>query len=200
MGTARHFDRPPIRRTIQTTLDRCGSRPGIDYPARNEGQQGPICAIERCGQGHPTDEADSADESEYGESLCLPSETLATPMDQRNFYARIFRPAVAALKMEDVGWHSLRHTFASRLAMSGQTEVTIATLLRHSTNALVRRCAHLSPSHLRAAVETVVVDGKTADKRASISAGTGSETGRIEDVAEGNRTEAIEKIGAGDGI
>ena len=102
--------------------------------------------------------------------------------------------------MEDVGWHSLRHMFASRLAMSGQTEVTIATLLRHSTNALVRRCAHLSPSHLRAAVETVVVDGKTADKRASISAGTGSETGRIEDVAEGNRTEAIEKIGAVDGI
>ena len=26
-----------------------------------------------------------------------PSETLASPLDQRNFYARIFRPAVVAL-------------------------------------------------------------------------------------------------------
>ena len=63
-----------------------------------------------------------------------PSETLATALDQRNFYARIFRPAVVAGALNDgVGWHTLRHTFASRLAMSGQTEGTIATLLRHST-------------------------------------------------------------------
>ena len=51
-----------------------------------------------------------------------PSETLASPLDQRNFYARIFRPAVKAVNMPEVGWHTLRHTFASRLAMSGQTE------------------------------------------------------------------------------
>jgi len=76
-----------------------------------------------------------------------PSETLASPLDKRNFYSRIFRPAVVAIHMEDVGWHTLRYTFASRLAMSGQTEGTIATLLRHSTNALVRRYSHLCPSH-----------------------------------------------------
>jgi site-specific recombinase XerD len=33
----------------------------------------------------------------------------------------------------------LRHTFASRLAMEGQSESTIATLLRHSSTAQVRR-------------------------------------------------------------
>ena len=76
-----------------------------------------------------------------------------------------FRPAAVSLKMEDVGWHSLRHTFASRLAMSGKTEGKIATLLRHSTNTLVRRYAHLSPSRLQAAVETVAAYGKVARKK-----------------------------------
>jgi integrase len=107
-----------------------------------------------------------------------PSETLATPLDQRNFYARIFRPAVLAAKLEDgVGWHTLRHTFASRLAMSGQTEGTIATLMRHSTTALVRRYAHLSPSYLHAAVETVAAYGKPTPKPESVSDGTVRETG-----------------------
>ena len=129
-----------------------------------------------------------------------PSGTLATSLDQRNFYARIFRPAVVALNMEDVGWHSLRHTFASRLAMSGQTEGTIATLLRHSTSTLVRRYAHLSPSHLHAAVETVAAYGKPATKPEPICNGTGSKTGTIEGNGEGKISEVIENVGAGDGI
>ena len=61
--------------------------------------------------------------------------------------------------LKDVTWHTLRHTFASRLAMSDQTESTIATLLRHSSTALVRRYAHLSPSHLQGAVERVATFG-----------------------------------------
>jgi integrase len=120
---------------------------------------------------------------------------------QRNFYARIFRPAVNAAKLEDgVGWHALRHTFASRLAMSGQTEGTIATLMRHSTTALVRRYAHLSPSYLHAAVETVAAYGKPNPKSAPISVGTVTETGKGLGHGEGNGTEVIEKVGAGDGI
>ena len=129
-----------------------------------------------------------------------PSNTLATPLDQRNFYARIFRPAVVALHMEDVGWHTLRHTFASRLAMSGQTEGTIATLLRHSTNTLVRRYAHLSPSHLNAAVETVAAYGKPTPNTETISNGTVTETGTRERESEGKDTQVAESIGAGDGI
>jgi integrase len=129
-----------------------------------------------------------------------PSETLASPLDQRNFYARIFRPAVVTLHMDDVGWHTLRHTFASRLAMSGQTEGTIATLLRHSTNALVRRYAHLSPSHLHSAVETVAAYGKATPKTESISSGTVTGTGTSEEKSEGKDTQVAETIGAGDGI
>ncbi|MEO6306535.1 MAG: tyrosine-type recombinase/integrase [Nitrospiraceae bacterium] len=128
-----------------------------------------------------------------------PSDTLATPLDQRNFYARYFHPAVVAIKLDGVGWHTLRHTFASRLAMSGQTEGTIATLLRHSTNALVRRYAHLSPSHLDAAVETVAAYGKATSKP-EISNGTVCLTGTVERESEEKDTQVAESIGAGDGI
>jgi integrase len=44
-----------------------------------------------------------------------------------------------AVGIEWATWHDLRHTFASRLAMMGHNEVTIAALLHHSTTTLVRR-------------------------------------------------------------
>ena len=131
-----------------------------------------------------------------------PSETLSTPLDQRNFYARTFRPAVVEAKFDGdgVGWHTLRHTFASRLAMSGKTEGTIAALMRHSTTALVRRYAHLSPSYLHAAVEAVAAYGKPTRNGEPISVGTVTETGKDLEHGQGNETEVIEKVGAGDGI
>jgi len=95
----------------------------------------------------------------------FPSENPATRLDQRNFTTRIFAPAVDDLDLDGVTWHTLRHTFASRLAMSGQGEGTIAALLRHSTTTLVRRYAHLSPTHLKSAVETVASFGKAVSVR-----------------------------------
>ena len=131
-----------------------------------------------------------------------PSEKLVTPLDQRNFYARIFRPAVIAANLDGdrVNWHTLRHTFASRLAMSGQTEGTIAALLRHSTNALVRRYAHLSPSHLHAAVEAVAAFGIPAVTAPPDSRWDRDRNRERQNKAEENRTEVLENIGAGDGI
>ena len=96
----------------------------------------------------------------------FPSENPATYMDPRNFYTRVWVPAVKRAGIEWVTWHDLRHTFASRLAMNGASEGTIAALLRHSTTALVKRYAHLSPSHLRAAVEGVANFGKVTKIRA----------------------------------
>lgn len=137
-----------------------------------------------------------------GTPFVYPSETLATPLDQRNFYARIFRPAVVAAKLENDGvvWHTLRHTYASRLAMSGQTEGTIATLLRHCTTALVRRYAHLSPSHLHSAVELVATFGQSAPQEGPVSSGTVSGTGNSEQKQEERPSEVVENVGAGDGI
>ena len=132
----------------------------------------------------------------------LSSETLATVLDQRNFYVRVFRPAVIAAKLDGdgVGWHTLRHSFASRLAMSGQKEGTIAILMRHSTTALVRRYAHLSPSYLHAAVETVAAYGKPTPKTEEILVASVIETGNVLRQGKENEVELIEKVGAGDGI
>jgi integrase len=90
----------------------------------------------------------------------FPSENAATPLDTHNFYTRVWIPAVKKAGIEWATWHDLRRTFASRLAMSGESESTIAALLRHSGTALVKCYAHLSPSHLRRAIERVSAFGK----------------------------------------
>ena len=90
----------------------------------------------------------------------FPSENTATHVDPRNFYRRRYLPTVKELGLTGVNWHTLRHTYASRLAMSGVTEATIASLLRHSGTTLVRRYAHLSPEYLQEAVEKVSGFGK----------------------------------------
>ena len=115
---------------------------------------------------------------------------------------------MTAVEIEWATWHDLRHTFASRLAMTGHNEGTIAALLRHSTTALVKRYAHLSPSHLKAAVEGVAGFGKApaaaredlvlAGKSEPVSSGTVIETGTPCQVGPGSATEVREKYGAGD--
>lgn len=49
--------------------------------------------------------------------------------------------------------HDTRHDYASRLAMADVSLRTIAELLGHEDLSMVQRYAHLSPSHLRAAVQ-----------------------------------------------
>ncbi len=138
----------------------------------------------------------------------FPSENPATSLDARNFYNRIWGPAVIAVGIEWATWHDLRHTFASRLAMTGHNEGTIAALLRHSTTALVKRYAHLSPSHLKAAVEGVAEFGKApaairtnqvpTGEFKPVSTGTVTETGIPCPVGQGSGIEVREKYGAGD--
>jgi integrase len=123
----------------------------------------------------------------------FPSENPATPLDPRNFYARVWMPAVRAAGIEWATWHDCRHTFASRLAMEGHAETTIASLLRHSTNALVRRYAHLSQAHLKSAVEAVAAFGKFASPPRQISSGTVTETGNAVGESVQPAAEVIEK-------
>ena len=86
-------------------------------------------------------------------------------MDPAYFYYRIFVPAVKAAKIEDLTWHTLRHTFASRLAMAGATEREIQEALRHASTALVKRYAHLSPKHLAGVMERVSAFGGPSQKQ-----------------------------------
>jgi integrase len=53
----------------------------------------------------------------------------------------------------DVSFHTLRHTFASRLAQAGVPLNTIRELLGHGSMVMTMRYAHLAPNNLREAVE-----------------------------------------------
>jgi integrase len=52
-----------------------------------------------------------------------------------------------------IRWHTLRHTFASHLAMKGVPLNTVQALLGHSTILMTMRYAHVAPSTMRAAIE-----------------------------------------------
>ncbi|MFQ5911101.1 MAG: tyrosine-type recombinase/integrase [Thermoplasmata archaeon] len=73
----------------------------------------------------------------------------------KNFY-RDWYPALHRAGLRDLRFHDLRHTFASRLVMAGVDLYSVQILLGHKTPAMTLRYAHLSPGHLRQAVETLV--------------------------------------------
>lgn len=54
--------------------------------------------------------------------------------------------------IEDFTFHDLRHTFASRLVISGVDLTTLKELMGHKHIAMTMRYAHLSPEHRRAAI------------------------------------------------
>jgi len=79
-----------------------------------------------------------------------------------------YNNAVAAAKLDDVNFHTLRHTFASWSVMRGVTLKELQELLGHASLAMTMRYAHLAPEHLRAAVSRL--EGLTTSQPASVSA------------------------------
>jgi len=78
-----------------------------------------------------------------------------------------FEAAILEAKIMGFTWHCLRHTFASRLVMSGADLRTVAELLRDKTLAMVMRYAHLAPDYKLAALERMATsfpDSKTDTK------------------------------------
>lgn len=55
--------------------------------------------------------------------------------------------------LRPLGWHTLRHTFATHLAMKGAPLHIVQALLGHSTIATTMKYAHVAPSMLRSAIE-----------------------------------------------
>ena len=58
-------------------------------------------------------------------------------------------------KLRRTGWHMLRHTFASHLAMRGVPIRVIQELMGHATIQMTMRYAHLSPCVTKSAVEVL---------------------------------------------
>jgi integrase len=73
--------------------------------------------------------------------------------------AKDWYPALEAAEIEDFRFHDLRHTFASRLAMAGVDLYTVQRAGGWKTAIMVQRYAHLSPDHMRAAVERLTFSG-----------------------------------------
>jgi len=119
------------------------------------------------------------------------------PRDGRSFMVRIYLPALEKAKIEGVTWHTLRHSFASRLVMKGVDIRTIQELMGHSTIMMTMRYAHLSPEHLREAVNRASLT--------EIGVGTVTKTvtkgdleEKTEDTKEAKTTDVIdENIGGG---
>jgi integrase len=63
--------------------------------------------------------------------------------------------------LRKIGWHTLRHTFASHLAMKGVSLKSIQELLGHATMEMTMRYAHLSPEVNKTAVATL--DDESSD-------------------------------------
>lgn len=57
--------------------------------------------------------------------------------------------------LAELGWHDLRHTFASHLTMRGTPMPAVQQLMGHSTIEMTMRYAHLAPHVLQAAVEVL---------------------------------------------
>jgi integrase len=79
-----------------------------------------------------------------------------------------FESAVERAELKNFRFHDLRHTAASHMVMRGATLKEVQEILGHRTFAMTLRYAHLSPAHLRGAVDRL--DGLTGSAPAEIPA------------------------------
>ncbi|HLK13222.1 MAG TPA: site-specific integrase [Fimbriimonadaceae bacterium] len=86
---------------------------------------------------------------------------------------RMLDTACRRAGLRHIGWHSLRHTFASHLAAEGVPLNYVQALLGHSTIQMTMRYAHLMPSTLKSAIEALLVAEKRGREELGQLIGTG---------------------------
>lgn len=79
--------------------------------------------------------------------------------------------------LEPFGWHTLRHTYATSLAMTGTPLRVVQVLLGHASIVMTERYAHVSPEAMRTAVDALartftssseLDDGQPAGKKPEV--------------------------------
>ena len=75
---------------------------------------------------------------------------------QRHFLKAQKRAGIA----RKISFHVLRHTYASLYMMNGGNVYDLPKILGHTKVDMTMKYAHLSPQHLRKAVETVRFSGE----------------------------------------
>jgi integrase len=88
------------------------------------------------------------------------------PWNAQSFVNHVFSPALAKAGIQGACWHTLRHTAASRRVMAGVDLVSVKEILGHLDIQTTLRYSHLSPGHLREAVNRGSLTG-TATKTAT---------------------------------
>jgi integrase len=86
-------------------------------------------------------------------------------------FERSWRPALRAAGLGDFRFHDCRHTFASRLALARTDLYTVQRAGEWKSQSMVQRYAHLSPDHIKTAVERLA--------QSTSNAATGTKTGTV---------------------
>lgn len=86
-----------------------------------------------------------------GSPFVSPDKRRAGQRDSR----RWFEAACAQAAVGGCSWHTMRHTFVSRLVMAGVDLVTVRNLAGHRSIQTTMRYAHLAPGHEQQGVETI---------------------------------------------
>ncbi|MBZ4336449.1 site-specific integrase [Corallococcus sp. AS-1-12] len=103
--------------------------------------------------------------------FCLENGERLTPGKMNAPLRRALRAAGITREVGQIGWHDLRHTYGSHLAMRGVPLKVIQELMGHATIEMTMRYAHLSPEVKQDAVK--LLDGPVLE-RGNRGAMTGS--------------------------
>jgi integrase len=108
-----------------------------------------------------------------------------------------------AAELPGIGWHTLRHTYASRLVAAGVPIRAVQDLLGHASIQMTMRYAHLGQQELRSAV-AVLEPGRMGTRWASAPSGTcRHEDGHASNAAQqsqNHRVQAVVSDDCGGGI
>lgn len=87
-----------------------------------------------------------------------------TPINALHCRRPLYRACEAA-GLREIGWHVLRHTFASHLVMRGAPLKVVQELLGHGSMAMTLRYSHLSPEAKQSAIHLLDSSGTMAAQK-----------------------------------